>query len=115
MKIALLVNELNIRGGTHKQVHRLAEYLIGQGHDVGIYTKYFAPERCYPGIENFRVFAATSRKEPPASRLLRFIFHRIADFILAIRVAREAEVVNIHDNGFLVFSLLFRLLARSRR
>ena len=35
------INELDIRGGTHKQVLRLCEYLIRKGEDVVVYTKKF--------------------------------------------------------------------------
>ena len=41
MKIAVLVNELNIRGGTHKQVLRLCEYLESQRIEFKIFTKYY--------------------------------------------------------------------------
>ena len=37
MKIAVLVNELDIRGGTHKQVLRLCQYLRSKC-DITIYT-----------------------------------------------------------------------------
>lgn len=115
MKIGILVNEFNIRGGTHKQVHRLADYLLRQGHEVVIYTKYFDAERCYPGVEKFNVYGATGRKHSPKSRFFRLFVSMSASLRLAWRVAKYAEVVNIHDNGFLAFWLVFKILAPTRR
>jgi glycosyltransferase involved in cell wall biosynthesis len=115
LKIAILVSEFNIRGGTHKQVHRLADYLLAQGHEVTICTKYFAPERCYPGVEKFDVYAATNRRDAPSSRISSLIVSLVADLRLALRVAKHADVVNIHDSGFLGFWLFLKVLAPGKR
>ena len=39
MKIAVVVNELNVRGGTHKQVLRLCQYLKKNKIDFILCTK----------------------------------------------------------------------------
>ena len=47
------------------------------------------------------------------------VFHHLVSLVarlrLAFRVAKDAEVVNIHDKGFLAFMLFLKLLAPSRR
>lgn len=115
MRIALVVNEFNIRGGTHKQVHRLAEYLLSRGHNVGIYTKFYNPEFCYPGVEKLKIFAATNKNEHNKFRPIRYIISLISSLKLAIYVMRNSDVVNIHDNGLFFFWFFLRFLAPRMR
>ena len=53
MKVAIVVNELNIRGGTHKQVLRLCEYLVAQEIEFKLLTKYYDAAKTYPEFEKF--------------------------------------------------------------
>ena len=53
MKVAIVINELNIRGGTHKQVLRLCEYLEEQKIEMLLLTKYYDPEKTYPEFEKY--------------------------------------------------------------
>ena len=55
MKIAILVNELNVLGGTHKQVLRIAEFLEKQGHQLVIVTRYFDIEKTYHAFNRFNI------------------------------------------------------------
>ena len=55
MKISLLINELNICGGTHKQLLRLSQYLLQQGHDVTIFTRYFDLDKTYPEFKDVKI------------------------------------------------------------
>jgi len=49
MKVALLVHDLNVRGGTQRQLLELARYLTNTGHRPVIYAVDFA-EECYPEL-----------------------------------------------------------------
>ena len=57
MKILVTINELNIRGGTHKQVLRLCEYL-SKNNEVIIYTKIYEKEKTYPEFEKFNIVSS---------------------------------------------------------
>lgn len=63
MKIAILVNELNIRGGTHKQVLRLCQYLKKCGEDVTIYTRVYSVNDTYPEFKEIKVVTVQRKKE----------------------------------------------------
>jgi glycosyltransferase involved in cell wall biosynthesis len=119
LKIALVVKELNIRGGTHKQVHRLADYLQRKGHSVSIHTTLFDPGRCYPGIEALRVVAITKSKTASAPRSGRggAFLERIAWLLRGWRlfssIPHDVDVINVHDGGCELL-MLFALLLRPR-
>jgi glycosyltransferase involved in cell wall biosynthesis len=50
MKIALLVHELLVEGGTERQCVALARALTELGHHVTVYTSAYDRERCYPEV-----------------------------------------------------------------
>jgi glycosyltransferase involved in cell wall biosynthesis len=110
MRVAIVVNELNIRGGTHKQVQRLAEHLQASGETVTVFTKYFDRNRCYAGLEALDVYAATTRTEYPQGRLFSRIVNVVASFTLALAASRAYDVVNIHDQKLQLFWLFVKLL-----
>lgn len=106
MKIALIVSELNIRGGTHKQVLRLSEYLNALGHNVTIYTKYYNLKGTYPEFETLNVkslYEGDWRKKIDSSKFLQKIknkAHRIIDELkLVLLIDKDTDVLNFHDNG----------------
>lgn len=47
MKIAIAVYDLNIKGGTQRQVLELAVCLKNFGHQVDVYTCFYDKENCY--------------------------------------------------------------------
>ena len=51
--IAFLINELDIRGGTHKQLLKLLEYTSARSDDFFIVTKRVDFEKTYPGFRKF--------------------------------------------------------------
>ena len=57
MKIAVIVNELNIRGGTHKQVLRLCQYLKKNNIDFVLCTKIYENAKTYKEFENFDIIS----------------------------------------------------------
>lgn len=116
MKVALVINELNIRGGTHKQLHRLCEFLLSKEHSVTIFTKFYDPLKCYPGTELFKIISydADYEKVNKMRGLKRLIHTLKLDRIMANDIANFANVVNIHDNG-LEFVNFFLLLKWKKR
>lgn len=100
MKVAVLVNELNIRGGTHKQVLRLCEYLESQNIEFELLTKYYDKEKTYPGIQKFHPKSLYHSEEEFYKK--RSLTDRIKGvFRLFDMISKDCDVVNVHDNGFL--------------
>lgn len=104
MKIAVVVNELNIRGGTHKQVLRLCQYLKSRKIDFVLCTKYYEAEKTYPEFSAFDILylqtGACSRKAAGFN-----LFRRIKNFIAGSKENRalynlipdDTDIVNVHD------------------
>lgn len=110
MKIAIYVAELDVKGGTHKQVLRLAEYLVRQGNSVRLFTPTYVPSTTFPEFEKLDIVKLYDG--PPRSRLERLI-RRTAPLRLALKLPLM-DVVNIHDNRALPFFFTAWLLNRAR-
>lgn len=113
MKIGIFIDEMNIRGGTHKQVFRLASYLSGKNHEVRIFTRYYDPTKGYPGVEKIGIIHPWDWKEAPKGRLRRHFVGLMGTLYLLWK-ARDLDAVNIHDNCFLVLGFVLRWLAPRR-
>lgn len=99
LKIALYVSELDVKGGTHKQVLRLTQYLVRQGHKVQLFTPIFNLAKTFPEFEDIDI--VTLYVEQPKSSFSR-LFRRLSPIPLAFKLAK-VDVLNIHDNGGLLF------------
>ena len=107
MKIAIIINDLCIRGGTHKQVLRLCQYLKDQEIDFGLYTKYYDSEATYPEFKEFHI---VSLKEKPTiysgggniiERYRRSRLKKKEDRELMDLIPKDVDVYNFHDNGMM--------------
>ena len=98
MKIAVLVNELNIRGGTHKQVLRLCEYLESQRIEFKIFTKYYDPLKTYPDFRKYNPVSLYSESDDYTKKhsLLKKIQSNIRFFSM---IYKDFDIVNAHDYG----------------
>lgn len=103
MKIALYVAELDIKGGTHKQVLRLAEYLVSAGHEVSVWTPLYDLKRTYAGFAAVEVHTLSGAKP---GRVLPY-------FRLALMLPRF-DVIHIHDNRGVIFFVVAKLFLRAR-
>lgn len=102
MKIALVINELNIRGGTHKQLMRLADYLIRKGHVIRIFTKFYESRLCFPELAQMDV-VSYEKYFKDGSKLQRLKGY----FKMAKDITNFSNIVNIHDNGYAIMQLIF--------
>lgn len=68
MKIALIVWELNITGGTQRQALELAVNLQKLGHTVDVFCYAYHPEKCYPALCHELNIISMDRTESPARR-----------------------------------------------
>lgn len=105
MKIFFLINELNVRGGTHKQLLRLCEYAESRDIDFEIITTRYAKGKGYPEFEKYtkKIFE-TPRFRLPINYFTNQL--RIAKYIAKV----NPQSVNIHDNGFDIVPILLKLL-----
>lgn len=125
MNIAILVWELNIKGGTQRQALELAFSLQNQGHTVDVYCYTYNKGKSYQDLcEKLSIFAVTesdkkgtfSNKQTSKSAahkllyrfkvyavLLRNIFtvgkpiNQLADLVISKHPLSYYDVINIHD------------------
>jgi len=95
MKVALVVHDLSIHGGTQKQVLRLAEDLIRRNASIQILAFNYDREKGYRefgwlGIESL---SPTNRKG--------WVSRALGSIVDALRVASmigpDTEILNVHD------------------
>ncbi|MDE6371396.1 MAG: glycosyltransferase family 4 protein [Duncaniella sp.] len=106
--IGFIINSLDVRGGTHKQLLKLLEYTEAKGEDFFIVTCNVDFERTYP---EFRKYASRIRlfKEIKGSRGLvhRYgLWKRNCEQLRSL--VADADVVNMHDTGFDTWMPAFR-------
>lgn len=107
MKVAVLVNELDIRGGTHKQVLRFCQYLKAQNVDFKIYTKYCDISKSYPEFANFDI-VSLKKDESDFYDSTGSIVKKIENNYKYIQEQKElyklipedTDIINVHDMGF---------------
>lgn len=101
MKVLVVINELDVRGGTHKQVLRLCEYL-SQKNEVLIYTRNYEKEKTYPEFEKFNIITSNI-KNITDSNILKKCVNRIKNNKIEDKVFEKivdsVDIVNIHDCG----------------
>lgn len=90
MKIAVVVSELNIRGGTHKQVLRLCQYLRKKGNDVCIYTKYYDLSKTYSEFINFNI--KYLHKEPKERQGILRKINALLNFLI-FRLFKRKKII----------------------
>jgi len=102
MKICLIIDDLVVRGGTHKQLLRLCEELEHKNIDFEIVTKYFDSNQTYPGFKKFKI-KSLYNKHPLKSNLL----YRIIDGIKITKlISKDCSIINYHD-GYISIPLIF--------
>ena len=104
MKVAVIVNELNIRGGTHKQVLRLCEYLQKKGIQLSLITRFYEPEKTYKGFENYdlrylyKEYPSLYTDTGAVAKLKRLALRDKEDDRLYELIPKDADIINVHDN-----------------
>ena len=116
MKVCLAVNEMNIRGGTHKQVLRLAQYLKGKAISFQWLTREFDINKTYPDCSEFDIIQLKGgvRKKKASDIFMGRVFFKFYNFFyelwdqycLSKKIEKDVDLVNVHDNGLSFFMLL---------
>jgi glycosyltransferase involved in cell wall biosynthesis len=98
--IAFLINELNIRGGTHKQFLKLLEYTESQQIDFFVVTKEVDYEKTYPGFSKFADRIKVLPVKTEEQSFLSKIISCPGNIYRLRKAIKAASIINIHDNGF---------------
>ena len=119
MKIGILVWQLDIKGGTQRQVLELARYLSMTNHKVVIYAYLFDKEGCYPELcEGLDIRYVKLNRDSTASdypsRSVEY-FYKYWLFFWGIKhkqllriIDDDIDVLNPHDSGTYVTAGLWR-------
>ena len=106
MKVAIVINELNIKGGTHKQVLRLCQYLKKQENvELVLVTRYFDIDKTYAEFSQFDIkFISKNAPEYIVKKRIfpDFKFHIAqakSDKQLYELIPEDVDIINIHDCG----------------
>ena len=121
MKVTILINEMDIRGGTHKQVLRLSQYLKSYGCNVVIVTKYLDLEKTYPEFKDMKIeylYKKNNAINFSKKGILSKIKNRIYMFSDAVKLVTKipvnSNVINVHDNNLYTAILLARIYFRKK-
>lgn len=101
MKILFLIRELDVRGGTHKQLLKLLDYTASCNIGFAILTFVIDYDYTYPGFRKYsKQIILFPPRRPWLLRIkgLRKYYSKYKDLRLRLLV-RKFDVVNIHDNG----------------
>ena len=121
MKIAILINDLTVCGGTHKQVLRFVQYLINQGHEVTLVTKFLDLEKTYPEFKDMNIkylykedwlSDAPNRNFIDKIKIKKQLFSD--GLSLARKVPKDSQIINIHDTGIYAPILFLRILLKKK-
>ena len=108
MKIAVIVNELNIRGVTHKQVLRLCQYLKKNNIDFVLCTKIYENAKTYKEFENFDIISLYNENLNLKNYGQKYdnqnLFNIIPD---------DIDIFNVHDNQ--LNSLIYLALRKKKK
>lgn len=111
MKVAIYVSELDVKGGTHKQVLRLAQHLRKHRYDIQIITARYQAGQGYP---EFAEFPILTFPESMHSGMIGKLMNRLRPARLAMCMPR-VDIVNVHDNRGLLFGFIASMLGKGKR
>lgn len=115
MKVAVIVYSLDIRGGTHKQVLRLCEYLKQQGVEVTIVTKAYVPEKTYPAFAEFKILTPKNKRRTEKKSKIGHACSRLwEDWELLRLIPKDADIINVHDMGMHLLIVLAKLTRKAK-
>lgn len=102
MKIAIVLWDLNIKGGTQRQALELALNLQNIGHQVDVFCYYYDIEKCYQNICNKLNIYYVSKNRPTRDKRIKRI---ISIFTPSKRVKELQEVIEKRNINYDVINL----------
>lgn len=113
LRIAIYIADLDVRGGTHKQVLKLAQYLNSNGHTVAIFTPCYTPDKTYPEFSGLNIVSLRSKSNDHL--LVAKLFGRLFDQYRLFMKSRKYDIVNPHDNRTKTFILLHAIYGKAKQ
>lgn len=108
MKVALYTAELDVYGGTNKQVLRLAEFLKLNNDEVVIYTPIYNSESTYNEFKNINIIY--SRKRKLKNNIIQRKLQNFYDQLYLFLKIKDVDIINVHDmycGFFILLNILF--------
>jgi len=97
--IAYLINELDVRGGTHKQLLKLLDYTADRKIDFFVLTKRVDYAQTYSEFGKYRDKIIVLQELAGLTSWKRSI--KWFRYALQLRKAlKNTQIINVHDNGF---------------
>jgi len=98
MKIAMVVWDLSVSGGTQRQAMEFADYLRRNGHEVRFYCAYVDRSKCYPRLMGRFEVKSLHEAEYAKSRndVLTWVLHPLEPLI----ARQERRLERLMDDGF---------------
>jgi len=97
--IAFLINDLDIRGGTHKQFLKMLDYMSSTEIDFIVITRVLDFDKTFPGFKKY-VHKINVIDVKYSNNNFVKIFNYIKTLFLLRKVLKSIDVVNIHDGGY---------------
>lgn len=116
MKIAIVVWELNVKGGAQRQALELSNSLQDNGHDVHVYTYCYDKDKCYEDLcANLKIYSVYGKEGPmndhalvngilaKARGVINMMFDlkamkKIRDLMIMDGSLSDFDVINLHDD-----------------
>lgn len=98
--IAFLINELDVRGGTHKQFLKLIEYASKNNYEFKIITKKVDFNKTYPGFKNFSDRISILPVDCQKKGFIANKLNIIKTYRHLKELTSDCDIINIHDCGF---------------
>jgi glycosyltransferase involved in cell wall biosynthesis len=97
MKVVMVVQGLSVRGGTQKQVLRLAQDLRRRGASIQILTFDYNPEQSY---QEFGQLAVETFTTPPGGNWPGRVYRKArAVWGMVSRVGKDTDILSVQDAG----------------
>lgn len=105
MKIAIVLWEANIKGGTQRQALELAYNLQTLGHQVDVFTYYYNSEECYTELcQKLKIYYVSLEKDKSSTLQQKVLnachtdkrIKSLKNLILNTKI--DYDVINIHDS-----------------
>lgn len=118
MNIAILIQNLDIKGGTQHQLLELAHHLINNNNKVTVYTHFFNADNCYSKLLNgIKIISIKNTKNPEKKIihkniiyiLIRILIRKIYSIKLSFLINKETDIINPHQCGVLNSAFLFKI------
>jgi len=110
--VSFLIDRLDVRGGTQKQLLRLSEFLLKEKIAFEIIARVYDPELSYPEFKELPIKFLRKTPRRAQNRLIKRLFSIYEDILMMMMITASYRILNVHDNGFPLLIVVYRLLGK---